>query len=45
MMDDPKPYRGNLIRDAKMAKDELTKKITNKIEEEKNKAIKPLKRP
>lgn len=35
----PKPYTGNLIREAKAAKEELSKKVLNLIEEEKTSAI------
>ena len=36
----PKPYSGNLIKDAKAAKDKLTKKVTALIKTEKSQAIK-----
>jgi predicted transcriptional regulator len=39
LIDHNKPYSGTLIRDAKAAKDELSKKVIKRIEEEKNKAL------
>jgi len=35
VMDDPKPYSGSLIKEAKSAKDSLTSKVLKQIEEEK----------
>jgi hypothetical protein len=39
LLDNPKPYSGNSIKDAKTAQDELTKKVLERISEEKTKAI------
>jgi hypothetical protein len=39
LIDHNKPYSGTLIREAKAAKDELSKKVIKRIEEEKNKAL------
>ena len=39
LLENPKPYTGNLIKDAKAAKDELGKKVLERIDEEKSKAI------
>lgn len=39
LMNNPKPYVGNLIKDAKKAKEELTKKVIDRIEEEKTLAV------
>lgn len=39
LLDNPKPYNGNLIKEAKAAQDELTQKVLARIAEEKTKAI------
>jgi hypothetical protein len=39
LLDNPKPYAGNLIKEAKTAKDELGKKVLERISEEKEIAI------
>lgn len=39
LLDNPKPYSGNSIKEAKTAQDELTKKVLERISEEKTKAI------
>lgn len=39
LLDNPKPYTGNSIKEAKAAQDELTKKVLERIAEEKTKAI------
>ena len=36
----PKPFAGNFIREAKTAKDQLTEKVTQRVNEEKIKALK-----
>jgi predicted transcriptional regulator len=43
LMHSPKPYQGNLIREAKVAKDSLTVKVLERIEEEKDRAIATIK--
>lgn len=39
LLDNPKPYTGNSIKEAKSAQDELTRKVLERIAEEKAKAI------
>ena len=39
LLDNPKPYSGNLIKEAKTAQDELSRKVLERINEEKTKAI------
>lgn len=39
LLDNPKPYAGNFIKEAKTAQDELTKKVIARITEEKEKAV------
>lgn len=39
LLDNPKPYVGNLVKEAKAAKEELEKKVAERILEEKTKAI------
>ena len=39
LLDNPKPYLGNQIKEAKSAQDELTRKVQERIAEEKSKAI------
>lgn len=39
LLDNPKPYQGNQIKEAKSAQDELTKKVLARIDEERNKSI------
>ena len=39
LLNHPKPYSGNLMREAKITKDDLSKKVLLKIDEEKAKAI------
>ena len=39
LLDNPKPYQGNAIKEAKTAQDDLTKKVLGRISEEKAKAI------
>ncbi len=39
LLNHPKPYSGNLIREAKTAKDDLSRKVLERINEEKTKAI------
>lgn len=42
LLDSPQPYAGNLIKEAKYAKDQLGKKVLERIEDEKIEAIKAL---
>jgi hypothetical protein len=44
LLDNPKPYSGNLIKEAKLAQDELNKKVLERIHEEKTKAISAIQR-
>lgn len=39
LLENPKPYHGNAIKEAKTAQDNLTKKVLSRISEEKTKAI------
>ena len=43
LMHSSKPYQGNLIREAKAAKDSLTVKVLERIEEEKDRAVATIK--
>lgn len=42
LLSNPKPYAGNLIKEAKEAKDSLEKKVADRISEEKAQAIKAI---
>jgi len=44
IIEHPKPYTGNLVRDAKQAKDSLGKKVLERIDEERSKAIEIIKK-